>query len=71
MQIVLGPLDPSQSKWSCLSLSALDSRGILIYPDSQPWEMMGHQTAQSSPCDLVYRGGRVDDEEGVSDETKK
>lgn len=47
MQIVLGPVDPSQSEWSCLSLSALDSRGTLIRPDSQPQEMMGRETAHS------------------------
>lgn len=48
LQIVLGPVDPSQSEWSCLSLSALDSRGTLIRPDSQPQEMMGRETAHSN-----------------------
>lgn len=48
LQIVLGPVDPSQSEWSCLSLSALDSRGTLIRPDSQPQEMMGRETAHST-----------------------
>lgn len=48
LQIVLGPVDPSQSERSCLSSSALDSRGTLIRPDSQPQEMMGRETAHST-----------------------
>lgn len=48
MQIVLGPVDPSQSERSCLDSSALDSRGTLIHPDSQPQEMMGRETAHST-----------------------
>lgn len=48
LHIVLGPVDPSQSEWSCLSSSALDSRGALILPDSQPREMMGRETAHST-----------------------
>ena len=48
LQIVLGPLDPSQSEWNCLSSSALDSHGILICPDSQPQEMMERETAHST-----------------------
>lgn len=55
LQIVLGPLDPSQSEWSCLSSSALDSRGTLICPDSQPQEMMGCETTQSPH--VTYRTG--------------
>ena len=45
---MLGPVDPSQSERSCLSSSALDSRGTLILPDSQPREMMGRETAHST-----------------------
>lgn len=48
MQIVLGPVDPSQSDRSCLGSSALDSRGTLIRPDSQPREMMGREAADSA-----------------------
>lgn len=59
LQIVLGPVDPSQSEWSCLSLSALDSRGTLIRPDSQPQEMMGRETAHSNHVTHVCRNGRA------------
>ena len=48
LHIVLGPVDPSQSERSCLSSSALDSRGTLILPDSRPREMMGRETAHST-----------------------
>ncbi|CAB1431410.1 unnamed protein product [Pleuronectes platessa] len=40
--------DPSQSDQGCLSSSALDSRGALIRPDSQPQEVMEHETAHST-----------------------
>lgn len=48
IQIVLSPVDPSQSERSCLNMSALDSRGPLIHPDSPPRELMGGETAHST-----------------------
>ncbi|KAI3359115.1 hypothetical protein L3Q82_002657 [Scortum barcoo] len=48
LQIVLGPVDPSQSERSCLSSSALDLCGALIRHDSPPQEMMGRETAHST-----------------------
>lgn len=48
MQIVLSPVDPSQSERRCLNMSALDSHGSLIHPDSPPRELMGGETAHST-----------------------
>lgn len=48
MQIVLSPVDPSQSERSCLNVSAFDWRGPLIHPDSPPRELMGGETAHST-----------------------
>lgn len=48
MQIVLSPVDPSQSARSCLNTSALDPRGSLIHPDSPPRELMGGEAAHST-----------------------
>lgn len=62
LQIVLGPVDPSQSEQSCLSSSALGSRDTLIRPDSQPQEMMGRETTHSTH--VTQRAG-VGRQEGV------
>lgn len=58
MQIVLGPVDPSQSKQSCLSSSALGSRDALIRPDSEPREMMGRETTHSTHVTRCAAVGR-------------
>lgn len=62
MHIVLGPLDPSESEWSCLNTSTLDSLGILIRLDSQPQEMMEHESTHS--VHVSWRAGIGGHEEG-------
>lgn len=67
LQIVLGPVDPSQSERSCLSSSALDSCGTLIRLDSQPQEMMGRETAHSAHVTLCAGTGGPGRRVGVLD----
>lgn len=64
MHIVLGPLDPSESEWSCLNTSTLDSLGILMRLDSQPREMMGPESTHSGHVSWRAGIGGHEEEEG-------